>query len=737
MLNLSAPSSSFTNRVVSSDSGDDSRVELGSLIVGLWRRRSLIALTTLAGALVAYFLVSQLSPQYTANTSIMLDPRSVRILSADEVLSELNLNDAILDTQVAVLQSNLLLEEVIEQTDEDKLNLFDPANQPKPFVRRIVSRVKGLFSGKAEDATTQEGMVSAEERRRQRLVFALHEAMQVWREGESYIVNVKITTGDPELSLLFADKIVQNYIDRQVEERIKTVRSATSFLADRAEAMGRAVEEAETAVEDFRADQLAQSGISADTINQQLLDLSTQLALARADFVSARARYVQIQSVIEQDNLEAAADLLSSELVISLRQSLSELRRRDADIATRLDPGHPDRVRIAAESELIKSDLAIEVQRIVDTLRNDAEVARTRAASLQESLSEMETRAIEVSRASLQLRQLERQAEAVRVSHQVMLERLNETRPIEELQRADAHIVERAVLPSNPSGPRVKLFTVLGGAAGFTIGLIAVFILATTRTGFGHPAQIEQATGIPVLTSLPIGSWRNLQGMLHSLRRTPYQIFAERLRQLRTALLLGREVDTGKKLVITSSVHGEGKTTTAVALSYVAALAKRSCVLVDFDVRNSKLARNLDYDAPGDLAEYLRGNCKLDDTIHHVSRYGFDLITSKQPDPRLVDDIAPKLWSDLLGELQSRYDLVVIDTAPVLLYSDSILFARLADQTLLLVRQNATNRQEIMEAMRSLEEMGASSINAIMTMVDTRTESGAIGIASRRGHVPS
>ncbi len=716
--------------------GDDDRVELRSLIVGLWRRRSLIALTTLSGALLAFVLVSQVAPKYTSHTSVMLDPRNVRILSADEVLSDLNVNNAFLDTQVEVLQSNLLLEEVIRQTDEDKLQAFDPADRPRSLLSRVSSSVGRIFRTSGSDGSL-EGALDPELRRLERLAFALNQSLQVWREGDSYLINLTVTTDDPQLSLHFASKIVRVYIDRQVEERIETVRSATTFLADRAEAMSRAVEQAESTVEDFRADQLAQSGVSADTINQQLLDLSTQLALSRAEFVAAQVRFEQIQSVIERDGFEAAADLLTSDLVLSLRQTMSELRRRDADLATSLGPDHPDRARIASEVKLVASDLAAEVRTIVSRLRNDAEVARIHAQSLQDSLSELESRAAEVSRASLHLRQLEREAEAVRASHQAILERLNETRPIEELQRADAKMVERAVLPSVPSSPRVKLFTALGGTAGLAIGLIAVFILAVTRGGFAHPAQIEQATGVPVLTSLPVGHWHNSREMLRSLRRAAYQIFAERLRQLRTALLLRREGDRATTVMVTSSVPGEGKTTAAVALAYFGALAKRSCVLVDFDLRHSRLARDLDYTVPGDLAGHLRGKCSLDDAIHRVSSFGFDLIGTKNPEPQLIDEVTPEQWSNLIAELQLRYDLIVIDTAPLLLVSDNMPLARLADQVLLLVRQNSTTRRAVMDALRSLEEMGASSIGAVMTMVDTLTEDDAIGVSSRTAHATS
>lgn len=699
--------------------GDDDRIELGRLGSELWRRKYLILACTLILAIVFYILVSQVTPRYTARASVMLDPRSVQVLSTDDVVSDLNLNNPLLDSEVALLRSNLLLEEVLSSFPPERLEAFDPGNRPVPPVTQAKRWVKSLLG--MPEMTTARALMTPEELRMRRLTGALRKAQTVSREGQSYVINVSVETEDPELSALLANAIVKTYIARQIGSRVETVESATDFLARQVDAMRADVEQAEAAIEDFRINQLAQSGISPETVEQQLLDLSTQLALANADLAQARARYAQVQTQIDETGFEAAADLLTSPLVLSLRQQLLEFSREDTDLATRLGPDHPQRQRLASQITSLKTDLTEEVRKIVATLRNDVEVARIRANSIETSLRDMESRAADMSRASLQLRQLEREADAVRGNYESMLLRLNETRSIQQLQRADARIVERAVIPGAASAPRVLLMTTLGGTAGFSLGIIIAFFQMLASAGFARSRQIEDYIGVPVITWLPTGEWASLRGMLRALVATPYQGFAERLRQMRMALTLRQDRNMGGQCVmVTSSVAEEGKTSTAVALALVEAHAKRSAIVLDFDVRRSHLAQELGYDTTTDLAGLLLEGKPVDDAIHSVPEYGFDLITLSAHAPQLFDEAPSARLENLITMLKARYDLVVIDSPPLLLVADTKRMAQLADSVVLLVRQNKTRRSAVRESVRALEAVGVRSLGIVMTMVDPR-----------------
>lgn len=717
---------------------DEDRIELRQVFGAVWRRKGMIFLLMTFCAGVFYAAVSQVTPQYTARASVMLDPRSVQVLSSDDVVSDLTLNNALLDTEVAVLRSNILLESVLAQIDPVLIAQIDPAAQPDGLVKRAraqakagVMRLRNWVMPVTEAAPAEVALVATidpEAQRTRRLIGAMRRSLKVWREGQSYLIFLSFETPDPALSTTLANTLAETYIARQLDDRQTTVRSATAFLRTRVEKLRADVERAEAAVGDFRISQLAESGLSQTTIERQLLDLSTQLALARADLSQAQARSAQIENVVEEAGIDAAADLLTSPFVVSLRQQLSDLGRERADLSTRVGPDHPERQRVEAEISLISQELRAEVAKIRATIRNDVEVARSRVTSLQQSLAEMEGRSAAVSRSGVALRQLEREADAIRETYQTTLNRLNETRSAELLQRADARLVERAVVPGGASSPRVTLMTAFGGAIGMSIGLIATFVMALSNVGFKQVMQLERATGLPVLGTVLKVDWSNHPRLLRMLKRAPYAAPAERLRQLRTGLnLSGGGRNKGGCQLVTSSLANEGKTSTVLSLAQLEVIAGRSCVVLDLDLRKSRMARAFGYAQDTDLGDLLLHNRPLEEALYTVPEFGFDLLTLNKPMPGLMDRVTDGQWETLIADLKARYDLVLIDTAPVMLVSDTQRLVSLVDQVLLLVRQGETRQRAVLEATRKLEDSGARQIAAVMSIADPNLEKQTYG----------
>lgn len=665
----------------------------------------------------------------------MLDSRSIQVLNSDSVVSDLNLNNPVMDTETVVLRSNLLLERVVKDIGPAALAPIDPALQAPGFFDRFKSGVKTLLERFLGSRTSDDRSATAtEDVQTRRLVTAVRRAMTVWREGQSYLIAVSVETPDAELSARLAQAVVETYIKTQIERRNELIRSATAFLSDRIEETRRNVEAAEAKIEDFRSRQLAETGTTSETIERQLLELSTQLVLAQADRAQIDARYTRIRNVITTDGFERAADLLtttglqSSTFVLSLRQRLSEAKRREAELATRFSADYPERAAVRAELEQLRDELAQEVHQTLNSLENEAAVAQARVESIRTSVNEVEARASTISRANIEMRQLEREAEALRANYENMLNRLSETRSTELLQRADARPVERAVVPGAPSSPRVMLFTVFGAALGFAVGVLTTFGLAVSRMGFATASEIEQSLGLPVRASLLQVKLRSRRALLRMLRSKPFDPYLERLRQLRAMLMMLKEQnDTGFCIQVTSSIPNESKTSTTIALAYLEARAQRRCIVLDFDFRRSSLARDMGYVGEYDLADVLTQRCKPEEAIKHSAQLGFDLLTLKKASPQFGEQLNEQRIKDLIEYLKASYDLVLIDSAPLLLVSDSIRLSTMVDAVLLLVRQSTTPRKAALQAARTLQEVGAPSIQVAMTFADRSSEQDVYG----------
>jgi len=722
-------------RPVDNTQFDDDGIDLGALFAALWRKKWIVLACMLLGALLANVMVSRQTPLYTAQSSLMLDPRTVRVMAQESVVSDPDLNDGLMESAVAVLMSNLLLEEVIDSLEPELLAPLDPANAPEAApgpidalrgaIGGLLDRVRSQPEAGAETeaaAAPPANALSPEEQRRRHLVGEIRRSTRIWRSGDSYVIKISVETISPEIAARLANQIAAQYIARSLRDRGETMRAATTWLGQRAEDLRRQLEQAETRVEEARAAQLSGDGISLEAITQQQMQLNTQLAMAQADTATALGRHNEIARVIERDGIDAAAELVSSPFVLTLRQDLSQLRRQDSDLSSLYGPEHPERQRIAAQIELIDRDMRREIGAIVAGLNNDLAVARARESALRDSLAALEDRQASVSQASIELRQLEREADSARRTYEDALARFNETRTVEQFQSPDARLVERAVVPGGPSAPRPKLMTVFGGVVGFSIGLVLAFLAVFMRRGFGLPREVERATGVRVLAALPRGRWRGCDRMLEALARSPHQVFADRIRQLRAVLNGPRGERPPRSVLFTSPLAGDGKTCTALAFAFLEAKAGRRVLLLDLDMRRSPLRRALELAGGDDLPAYLQGRCSLDAAIRSLPDQGFDLLTTLTPAPLPGGELTPGAVRALLEELGRRYDRVVIDAPPLLSGSESLICCGEAEAVLLALRHRATTAGQLRDALQRLRDMQIEPAGLVMTMTDLREE---------------
>ncbi|WP_045319984.1 GumC family protein [Limimaricola cinnabarinus] len=713
--------------------GGDEGIDLSMLFRSLWRRKWIVVICALLGAALALAAVSRQTPLYTAQSSLMLDPRSIRVMSDEAVISDPDLNDGLMESAVAVLRSNLLIEDVINSFEPEVLAPLDPVSAAPDAGDGLGARIKNGIDGLAqtigltwadapEPVPAIEAM-SAQDQRLRRLVAKIRSSIRVWRAGDSYVIMISVEMESPELAALIANRIASQYIDRSVRERSETARAAATWLGERTAELREQLETAEARVEEMRVTQLDEDGVSLEAISQQQLQLNTQLAVAQADTASATARYNQIERVMEDGGMTAAAELVTSPFVLSLRQELSNLERQDLDLASQFGPEYPERQRIAASIELTETSLVNEVRSIVSGLRNDVAVAQAREAVLRSSLATLEARHAAVSRASTDLRQLEREAESARKTYEEALSRFNETRTAEQFQNPDARLVERAVVPAGASAPRPKLFTVFGGIIGFSIGLVLAFLSAFMRRGFGLAHEVEHATGVRVLASLPAGRWRSRSRMLQDLVKDPYHVFAERVRQLRAVLGGPRGERAPRSVIVTSALSSEGKTSTALALALSEARSGKRTILLDLDTRRSPLQRELGLTGSYDLDAYLRGECDIQSAICPLPGLDFDLLTNIAPNRQSHQEITPSALRDLLDVLGETYDRVIIDAPPLLSVSETLTYCSEAQAVLVVVRHRATSAPALRDALKRLRDMQIEPVGLVLTMTDLREES--------------
>jgi succinoglycan biosynthesis transport protein ExoP len=250
-----------------------------------------------------------------------------------------------------------------------------------------------------------------------------------------------------------------------------------------------------------------------------------------------------------------------------------------------------------------------------------------------------------------------------------------------------------------------------------------VFLLEKLNDTFRSPTDLEGKTGLTVLAAIPsIGKRKRPKQMVSSLLRKPNSALAESIRNMRTSILFSNLDQPPKVVMFTSSVPKEAKTTTSMLMAIASQQMGHSAIIVDCDLRRRTLSSIFptNPDQPGLLA-VLEGSSSIDDAVFEEPETGLHVLGPEpagrgQGNP--ADILASQRFRRLIEELRSRYDLVILDTPPVLVVTDSRIVAQLADAVVYIVRWDNTNRGAVIEGLRELTSIKARIAGLALTMVD-------------------
>lgn len=692
-------------------------IDLRELARKLLRRKwTILTVTAVVTALTALFVL-QLTPRYTATAQVMIEQRQARVVDVEAVLSGLTGERETIESELRVLRSRGLAERVIAKLRLDRNPEFNPAvREPSPLA--------GLFDlldfAASAEPVPEERLLDLE---RSQLVDTFLDSITVEPDGRSRVISLSATSEDPALAGLVANTLAELYLVEQLEAKFEATHLATEWLSGRVEELRERVQASERAVEEFRQSAGLVEGKGVTVAAQQMSELNTQLILARTQRAEAEARLRQVQALLESTGgSESAAEVLSSPLIQRLREQEAEVQRRAAELATEYGPKHPRMINIRAEAADIAAKIDGEVRKIVQSLRNEAGVARAREASLSGSLAALRNDVGQSNSAEVRLRALEREAAADRSLFEAFLARLKETSSQDEIQRPDARIISRADIPVDPAFPRTRLMIAGGATMALFLGLGMALLIEHLDPGFRSAEQVEEALGLSGLGLIPLlGGRRKSNGApeTHVLEK-PISPLAEALRTLHTAVLLSNVDRPPKTVLVTSSIPQEGKSTISLAWARLIARSGKRVLLIDGDLRRPRVAEALGAAGGPGIVDVLAETVSWREALQTDRASGLSFLTPGSRTASPPDLFGSEHMRSLLAAVAKEFDLVIIDSPPVMAVSESRILSRLVDTTVFVVAWASTPREVVRLAVRQLRASGGSVAGAVMSMVDVR-----------------
>lgn len=697
--------------------GPDSRADQGApdprdLMARFRRRLPLFGLVAGSVFLAAVLLTLQATPVYTASASVLIDPRKQAVLKLDQVVSQLPTDSSVVDTEARILNSRALAERVVKRLRLDQDPEFRSGGSGK-FQAIQASLAGGRPAGGPTDNT----------------IDAVQSRMWANRVGLTYVIDVGFTSPDPKKAARIANAFAEEYINQQLRVKAGANDKASGWLKAKLDEMRRQAEAADAEVQLYKINNGLMSSEGYTLAEQEISVLNQQIAEAQADQAEKEGRLAATKAQLRRGGGGAdSTAALGSDVISQLRAQRAEVSRRKAELETRYGPRHPDVQKINQEVADYDAQIDAEIKRVLSNLEAEVQVARQRTASLLNSRGASRGSLAASNRAQVGLMELERKALASRAIYEAFLNRSKETAAQAGGQQADARVVSYAQTPTRPSSPNTRLNLALGLAFALAAGMASVVTAEALDSGLRTAKDVRARLGLPLLGSIPtLGTVASAadRGSLKPedyLLKRPRSSFAEAFRNLKTSLLSCRGEDPVQVIAVTSALPEEGKTLTTFCLGRLAAAAGQKVVIVDCDLRHRSLTQKLEGGVRKGLFELLAGKAALDEVLKLDKASGAQILPIAEGawgDPEIFRSPA---MQRLLADLRHRFDLVLLDTPPILAVSDTRVLATRADAVLYLLRWAKTPEMASKTALEQLAAAGAYVPGVALTQVDLREQ---------------
>ncbi len=715
--------------------------DLREVVQKLWHGKWLIATSAFCCWILAFLAVSQFEPMYRASAKVMFDLQSRNVVDVEQVLVRASGQDVSLQDEIEVLTSTNLIGRVVDRLQLADLPEFNPALRPPR--ETLMTRMMAQFdTGSPAFETLRDfGVLPAPmdvanpipvepEDIRRAVVTEVRQALSLRPIPGSKVIEVSFVSTRPDISARVVNTIAEHYILDQLDAKLDATRAATEWLSGRVDELRARVQSAEAAVEGARTNQAERSGQSPEITSQKLRATTQALTSVRAETSEARARLDRLGTALANDkDLGAVPEFRASNMIQTERAKRADLAAQALVLKTSVDPTHPVVIKLEAQLDRIDAAIRAEAERIVAAAHSELSAREKQLASLEAEVRTLEDTARRQSEDEIEIRQLEREAEASRVLYQNFLSRLKETSEQEELQSADARVLSPAEPPLRPQGDTARRTMVLGTMIGILLGIATIFLRDRMNDSYRLPQELEDLTGRPVLALVPTaGSRLGRSDVLARFRQDPKSSLSEAIRNLRTSILLANPKAPPQVVMFTSSTPREGKSTTAMLVAMTSRQMGKSAIIVDCDLRLPSLARILNSTDKGPgLLSHLREMAPLEDCIFRDPVTGLDALMTRPHEPatsvNAADILSTNRFRDLIETLKTRYDLVILDTPPVLAVTDARILSGLADAVVYAVRWNETPRAAALDGLKELTQVGAPVIGTVLTRVNEKRAS--------------
>ena len=706
----------------------------GTLPIGqiLRRRKGTLFLSAFVGLVAGILITLPQTPVYRARTVIeiqnlnedFLNMRSVNPTSQDGSSAQ---PQADLQTQIGILQSESILGQVIADLRLDARL----ATQQKES--RLAAWRKALRLPEPKPDHTQDALLRQ-----------VSKNLEVNPQGKTRLVEVLYQSPDPALAAAVANSVTSAFIQQNLESHWKTTQQTGDWLTHQMEGVRIKLEKSEEQLQAYASSAGLLFTAEKDNVAEaKLRQLQEELSKAQADRVTKQSQYERAATA----SPDSLPEVLDDTTLQDIQVKLTDLRRQLADLSASLTPLHPTVKKVQAQVAALEAARDTERSNVIRRTQNEFESAQRRERLLTASYEDQARVVTEQAGKATHYDILKREVDNNRQLYDSMLQHVKEAGIASALHASNVRVVDPARPPSKPYKPNLPLNAALGLCTGGFFGIALVFLRASADRTIQAPGEATLCLDVPELGVIPSVSAERARSFAYyrrgrsaeekqadrESRKSPVElvtwqkrpsVVAESFRSTMASILYtGENGDRPRVIAVTSANAGEGKTTVASNLALALSEIGRRVLLIDADMRRPRLHQVFKVSNEWGLSDLLGGAKSPEGTEALVigTSYGGLHILPAGSAPASVSNLlhSPRAL-DLLQRMRKEFDMVLIDTPPMLQMPDARVLGRLVDGVILVVRSAKTTKETAAAAGQRLADDGTRILGTVLNEWDPR-----------------
>ncbi|MBA3257285.1 MAG: polysaccharide biosynthesis tyrosine autokinase [Pyrinomonadaceae bacterium] len=717
----------------------------------------IIGITVLLTAIAAVYMARK-PDVYEAEALVQVDLEDINaaigISNSSSVVLNSGINDpAYFNTQLRILTSSGLLRRVVKTLDLERNQAFlNPQAGRDRSAWQSLLRMVGLVSTKDDSKnqanhavpltvpiapdTPQEDTAEAkrlasyvDDIRAHLLVEPLIEKKMGYGRDNTRLINISYRHPDPQIAAKIVNTIADVLALSNLERKAETNTSTGDFLQKRVGELQSQIRSGEEQLINYaKNNQILTLDASQNTVIERLVGLNRQLLEAENERKLAETTY---RAALAPGAASALAEEKAAQQIADSKAKLAGLRQRQAQLLVKNTAEWPEVKEINQEIAVLEREIKDAHNRSTFTLLTNLETRYRQVLSREEALraafNRQRAETVTQNEAAINYRIIQQEIETNKGLLNGLLQRYKENDVVLAGLRKNIHVIDYAVTPNQPVGPMRLQIVMLALVLSLAFGVCLAFFLEYLNDTVRSIDDVERILHLPALVAIPsAGTSRDRNARAELLIKPDANApLAEIFRQLRTSVLLSTPGRAPRTLLVTSSLLGEGKTTTAVNLAVSLAQSIAKVLIIDADLRRPRLGSIFGLGNGRGLSTYLSSEMSEAELLAMVERCGESnlyVLTSGLTPPNPAELLGSEQMNHLLSTLASTFKLIIIDSPPVASVTDAVLLSSMVEGVLLVVHSGKTPHAIIQRSQQLLMGADARILGVVLNQVDLRSQ---------------